>query len=107
MSNVEFILPDGSHRIVAAQPGESIMQVAMNNKVPGIVAECGGNLSCATCHVHIAPEWAAKLKPVASDEADMLECAAEDPEPDSRLSCQLPMTPELDGIVVKIAKFQR
>ena len=99
MPRIKYIAHDGTVTEVEAQSGLSVMQAAVNNGVPGIVAECGGACSCATCHVHVAPEWFSRLPPPQGTEKDMLEFAI-DPRNTSRLSCQLKITDELDGLVV-------
>ncbi|MFI6367645.1 2Fe-2S iron-sulfur cluster-binding protein [Nocardia sp. NPDC050630] len=106
MGRVVFVQPDGSKQEVEAVDGQSVMQVARANLVPGIVAECGGELSCATCHVFVDEQWAGLLPDQSDDEADMLEVAAEEPTECSRLSCQVHFDASLDGIVVTIPKTQ-
>ena len=81
------------------------MLAAVNNNVPGIVAECGGACSCATCHVHVDPDWYDRLPPPQDMEKDMLEFAI-DPDETSRLSCQISITEELDGLVVRTPESQ-
>lgn len=106
MGRVVFIRRDGVKQEVAAEYGQSLMQVARANLVPGIVAECGGQLSCATCHVFIDEQWIGSLPERSADEEDMLEVAAAEPTVCSRLSCQVHFTAELDGIVVAIPDVQ-
>ncbi|MDB5424961.1 MAG: hypothetical protein JWQ29_2377 [Phenylobacterium sp.] len=107
MAKVEFVLLDGSRRVLDAETGESIMSLATRNLVPGIIGECGGNLSCGTCHVFVDTAWLGRLPAKASEEEDMLEGTSEEPTEYSRLSCQLRMTPDLDGIVVHVPASQR
>jgi 2Fe-2S ferredoxin len=76
------------------------METAINNDVPGILAVCGGSCSCATCHVYVDPEWFEKLGPLSLEELDMLD-TAHDLEPTSRLSCQIQVTEEIDGLRVR------
>lgn len=102
MTSIHFRLPSGEVRKVDATDGESIMRIALANDVPGIVGECGGELSCATCHVHVDPEWAARVDPVSGDETDMLEMV-DNLTAHSRLSCQIVVRPELDGLEVDVA----
>ncbi|MFI6367640.1 2Fe-2S iron-sulfur cluster-binding protein [Nocardia sp. NPDC050630] len=106
MGRVVFVQPDGSKQEVEAVDGQSVMQVARANLVPGIVAECGGELSCATCHVFVDETWAGLLPERSDDEVDMLEVAAEEPTECSRLSCQVKFDVALDGMVVTIPKTQ-
>lgn len=107
MGRVFFVQPDGTKQEVDAVDGQSLMQVARANLVPGIVGECGGELSCATCHVFVDEQWAALLPAMSNDEVDMLEVAAEEPTECSRLSCQVAFdASRLDGIVVNIPESQ-
>ena len=99
MPQITYIAHDGSSTTVDASAGMSVMRAAVMNAVPGIDAECGGACACATCHVVVDPGWAARLSPPAQMEADTLELVG-DPQPNSRLSCQLTMTDALDGLVV-------
>ena len=86
--------------------GVSLMAGAVGNLVPGIDAECGGVCSCATCRVEIPAEWASRVTPMGADEKSMLEFTI-DPTERSRLSCQITIAPELDGIVVEVPVTQR
>lgn len=106
MGRMVFVQPDGSKREVEAVDGQSVMQVARANLVPGIVAECGGELSCATCHVFVDEQWAGLLPSPSDEELDMLEVAAAEPTECSRLSCQVRFDASLDGIVVTIPDVQ-
>ncbi len=105
MPRINFVQPDGGQQTIDAAVGQSIMEAATANLVKGIVADCGGGCSCATCHVYIDPEWLAKLAPADDIEQSMLEGAI-DPNERSRLSCQLRMSDALDGIVVHVPKAQ-
>jgi ferredoxin, 2Fe-2S len=105
MPRVSFVQPDGTVRTVDAPAGLSVMEAAIDNGVPGIVAECGGACSCATCHVYVDPEWAGRLKAADALESGMLDCALE-PRKTSRLSCQIALTDELDGLVVHVPEAQ-
>ena len=98
--------PDGVRLTVAGRAGRSLMRAAQAAGVEGIAADCGGVRSCATCHVLVAPEWAARLPPPEPDELAMLEMTAAPHEATSRLSCQLVMTAELDGIEVTVPSEQ-
>jgi len=100
MPKVTFIEHDGKTRTVDAPVGTTVMENAIRSGVPGIVAECGGACSCATCHVHIDEAWMEKVGPPSPMEEDMLDFAF-DVRPTSRLSCQIKMTDELDGLVVR------
>ena len=103
---IRFRQPDGRTRDVAAMPGLSIMRVAQETGVEGIVGECGGSCSCATCHVYIDAEHAQKLPPLSVCEEEMLECVAAERRPGSRLGCQIDVTRDLDGLVVHIPDRQ-
>ncbi len=106
MAKIKFIEHNGTEHEVEAGNGLSIMQAAVNNKVAGIVAECGGACSCATCHVQIDSEWYAKIEAPSDIENEMLEFAIDYEENTSRLSCQIKISDELDGIVVRTPESQ-
>ncbi len=99
MPKITYIEHDGKKHIVDAPVGTTVMENAIKNGVPGIVAECGGACSCATCHVHVDEAWKEKVGPPSPMEEDMLDFAF-DVQPTSRLSCQIKVTEELDGLVV-------
>ena len=105
MPQVKFIEFNGTEHTVDAADGESIMVAATGNLVPGIDADCGGECSCATCHVLISAEWQKKLAPCSDQEESMLDLNP-DRTSESRLSCQIKMRDELDGIVVNLPEFQ-
>jgi ferredoxin, 2Fe-2S len=97
---------DGSQHTVKARIGRSLMQAAVDAGLDGIAADCGGSLSCATCHIIVAPEWLAALPPASDDEAAMLEMTAAPNEPGSRLACQLKLAPTLDGLHARLPATQ-
>lgn len=105
MPKITFKQADGTEQVVDAQVNQSVMEAAMQNNVPGIVAECTGACSCATCHVYVDPAWAEKTGTASEMEEDMLDYAV-DPNATSRLSCQIKVTDELDGLVVTVPKSQ-
>jgi 2Fe-2S ferredoxin len=105
MVKITFVQPDGSSVHVDAKVGGTVMEAAVNNLIKGIEADCGGACACATCHVYIAPEWREKLQGTEVMEADMLEYAYE-PDANSRLSCQLRITPEMEGLVINVPSQQ-
>jgi 2Fe-2S ferredoxin len=107
MPAVTFVQSSGERKTVQALEGESVMQVARRSGVPGIVADCGGELSCATCHVIVDEQWLAALPSRTCDEEEMLECTAEMPTPCSRLACQVRITPALEGLVVHVPRTQK
>lgn len=101
MAKITYIEPSGETRIVEVAPGRSVMQGAKANDIDGIAADCGGGCSCGTCHVHVDPAWTATVGPPTALEESTLEFA-EDVQPNSRLSCQIKVTDELDGLVVRV-----
>lgn len=105
MPRITFIAFDGTTTRVDAGTDMTLMEAAVENDIAGIVAECGGSCSCATCHVYIDPEWTKRVGPPNTIENDMLESADERAE-NSRLSCQVKVTDELDGLVVRLPEHQ-
>jgi ferredoxin, 2Fe-2S len=105
MPKITYIEHDGTERTVDAEVGATVMETAIRNSVPGIVAECGGACSCATCHVHVDEAWSSKVGPPSPMEEDMLDFAF-DVQPTSRLSCQIKVSDELDGLVVRTPQQQ-
>ena len=105
MPRVTFIQPNGVEKTVTVRSGTTVMEAAVDNDVAGIVAECGGACSCATCHVYVDPDWATRLPGPAPQEDGMLECVI-DRRATSRLSCQIVLTDELDGLTVRVADEQ-
>lgn len=106
MTTITFIHPDNRSESVAADDGASVMMAALVHNVDGILAECGGNAVCATCHVYIDPAFAEKLDPVNDDEDALLDGTATERLPNSRLSCQIKISPALEGMVVRIPDRQ-
>ena len=106
MGSFTFIAHDGSVRRLEVSDGTSLMHAAVANGITGIVAECGGSQMCATCHVYVAPEWLDKLAPMQATEDAMLDSAASERKENSRLSCQILMSSELDGLVVHLPERQ-
>ena len=100
MITITFVDSDGTARAVEAEEGATVMETAIRNDIPGIVAECGGACACATCHVHVAEDWKDIVGEPSPMEEDMLDFAS-DVRPTSRLSCQIRVRPELDGLVVQ------
>ena len=105
MPTVKFIEHNGTEHVVKGNEGDSLMILATSNLVPGIDADCGGECSCATCHVNISEPWQSKLSPASATEESMLDLNP-DREETSRLACQIPLTNDLDGIVVNLPEFQ-
>jgi 2Fe-2S ferredoxin len=100
MPKLTFIETDGTARTIDAETGLTVMENAIQNDVPGILATCGGSCSCATCHVYLTQEWFDKLGALSLEELDMLD-TAHDLEPTSRLSCQIMVTDEMDGLTMR------
>lgn len=107
MPIVTYLSPTGISRKIEVPLGMSVLQAALNHRVEGILGECGGNCMCATCHVYVDLSFLDRIPPVKDAEKFMLSIAAEGPEPNSRLSCQIKMTEELDGIVIRLPAKQR
>jgi len=105
MAKITFIQPDGTRQEVVAEPGMTVMEAARKELVPGIEAECGGACSCATCHVYVDEAWREKVGPPSQMEEDMLDFAF-DVRPSSRLSCQIKVSDDLDGLVVTVPEKQ-
>ena len=105
MAKIKFIEFDGTEHDVTGENGASVMRAAIDNLVPGIDADCGGECSCATCHVLISSDWQSKLETRSDSEESMLDLNP-DRADESRLSCQIPMTDDLDGIIVRLPEFQ-
>ena len=105
MAKIRYIEFNGEEHTVDVQNGLTVMEGAIKNKVPGIDADCGGACACATCHVYVQKEWLSKLPSKEDTEEDMLDFAFEVKE-NSRLSCQLTVTDELDGLVVDLPEKQ-
>ncbi len=106
MTSVTYIEHNGTQHVIDVPAGTSVMQGAVQNGVEGIVAECGGGLACATCHCYVDPAWVDKIPPASEAERQMLESAASDVRPGSRLSCQINVTAELEGLVVRLPEKQ-
>lgn len=102
MPKVTYIERDGSRKEVEADPGYTVMEVAVNNGIDGIVAECGGACACATCHAYVDKAWLDKLPPMDDMEDSMLDAAYERRD-SSRLTCQIEITDDLDGLVIEVA----
>lgn len=105
MVKLIFIQPEGESQTVDATPGMTVMEAAKQNDVPGIEAECGGACACATCHVYVDPAWTDKTGKPEPMEEDMLDFAF-DVRPESRLSCQIKVTDDLDGLTLRVPAKQ-
>ena len=105
MPKITYICSDATVHTVEVQNGLTVMEGAIQNDIPGIDADCGGGMACATCHVYVDEKWLDKLTSKTDGEEDMLDMAFE-PKNNSRLSCQLSISDELDGLVVNIPSKQ-
>lgn len=105
MPKITFIEHDGTVHTVEGELGATVMETAIRHDIGGIVAECGGGCTCATCLVHVDDKWFETVGPPSSEEEDMLDAAYE-LKPTSRLSCQIKITDALDGLVVHTPSYQ-
>ena len=105
MPKITYISHDGKKNTIEVEVGLSVMEGAIQNNINGIDADCGGSMACATCHVYIPENWWDKLEKMQDAEQDMIDMAHE-PKKNSRLSCQLTVSDELDGLVVNIPSKQ-
>lgn len=106
MALVTYIEHNGAEYQVEVAAGDSVMQGAINNGISGIVAECGGALSCATCLCFVEPAWADRVEPASQMEKELLEFSTNGDVPGARFSCQIHVTNDLDGLVVRLPKSQ-
>ena len=105
MPQVTYIEHDGKAHIIEVKPGQSVMEGAVKNNIPGIDADCGGACACATCHVYVDDAWADKTGKASVMEESMLDFA-NDLQPTSRLSCQIIVSEALDGLIVRMPQSQ-
>lgn len=105
MPKITFIAHDGDARTVEAEVGLSAMNAAVNNGITGILGDCGGSCSCCTCHVYVAEDWRAVTGPAGAGEEDLLSIR-DDVAANSRLACQITLTPDLDGLVLHMPAEQ-
>ncbi len=105
MAKITYIQPDGGRHTIEAETGLTVMEAAKINQIDGIEAECGGACACATCHVYVGDDWMAKTGEPSEMEEDMLDYAF-DVRETSRLSCQIKVTDELDGLIVTVPEKQ-
>jgi 2Fe-2S ferredoxin len=105
MPKITYIEHTGKEHVVEAHVGQTVMEAAVKHAVPGIDADCGGACACATCHVYVDPDWTAKTGEQSGMEQSMLDFA-NDVEDNSRLSCQIKVSADLDGLVVRLPKSQ-
>ena len=105
MAKITYIENSGEKHIVEVQKGLTVMEGAVANNVPGIDADCGGGMACATCHVYVKDEWFDKINKKTEGEDDMLDQAYE-PKKNSRLSCQITVSDKIEGLVVHLPEKQ-
>jgi ferredoxin, 2Fe-2S len=107
MASVTYVEANGAQHVIDVPNGENVMRGALYNGVDGILGECGGGLACATCHCYVDEAWADKVgTPTSQEEREMLESAAAERKPTSRLSCQIEMSNALDGLIVHLPETQ-
>ena len=105
MAKITYIEHDGKEHVIEVKPGQSVMEGAVKNNIPGIDADCGGACACATCHVYVDDAWADKTGKASVMEESMLDFA-NDLQPTSRLSCQIIVSEALDGLIVRMPENQ-
>ena len=105
MSNITFVEHDGTEHVVEIEAGKSLMQIAMDNGVPGIDADCGGACACGTCHVIVEKSWMDRTGSASAEELQMLDMTPEKADT-SRLSCQIKMSDAMAGMVLHLPEFQ-
>jgi Ferredoxin len=103
MAKITYIEHDGKSHTINVSNGLTVMEGAVQNNIPGIDADCGGGMACATCHVYVKDEWLNKISPKSEGEDDMLDQAFE-PKTNSRLSCQIEVSDNIDGLKVNLPK---
>lgn len=106
MIKVTYVGHSGEQTTVESESGNNVMQTAVANGVDGIIGECGGSMMCATCHCYVDEEWLDRVEPRSQDEEDMLEGAASEVNERSRLSCQIKLNENLNGLVVHLPEEQ-
>jgi len=106
MAKITYIEHNGTEHVVEVASGLTVMEGARDNNIPGIDADCGGACACSTCHAYIAPDWVEKLPAKESMEEDMLDFAFETDPARSRLTCQIKVTDDMDGLVVHLPERQ-
>ncbi len=106
MIHVTYITAEGDKTTVEAKEGDNVMSIAIANGIDGIIGECGGSMMCATCHCYVDKDWTEATGERMDGEDDMLECASSEVKPTSRLSCQIKLTAEHDGLVIHMPEDQ-
>ena len=106
MTRIVYVHPSGKRDTLEVSDGLSVMQAATGHGLDGILAECGGNAMCTTCHVYVDLDWIERLPPMSAEEDALLDGTASERRANSRLSCQLKIGPELDGLAVHLPDRQ-
>ncbi|WP_417259264.1 2Fe-2S iron-sulfur cluster-binding protein [Celeribacter sp.] len=106
MAKITYVEFNGTEHVVDVPNGRTVMEGARDNGIPGIDADCGGACACSTCHVYVAPEWVEKLTAKDAMEEDMLDFAYQPDPVRSRLTCQIKVTDDIDGLVVNMPEKQ-
>jgi 2Fe-2S ferredoxin len=106
MTRIVYVHPNGKRDTLEVSNGLSVMQAATGRGLDGILAECGGNAMCATCHVYVDPDWIERLPPMSAEEDALLDGTASERRANSRLSCQLKIGPEVDVLTVHLPDRQ-
>jgi 2Fe-2S ferredoxin len=106
LPRINYKQHDGTEHVVEVEPGTSVMQGALNNSISGVVAECGGSMACATCHVYVDDAWLDRLPEADEMESQMLDCVAAERRPNSRLGCQVNVSDEVSGMIIRIPETQ-
>jgi 2Fe-2S ferredoxin len=107
MPKITYVSPKGDVHTIDVPTGDSVMEGAIHNNIDGILAECGGACMCATCHVYVDQAHLGRLDPIGDEEEEMLGTTAAERKPNSRLSCQIKVTPALDGLLVRLPPKQK
>ncbi|BCW05889.1 2Fe-2S iron-sulfur cluster-binding protein [Arthrobacter sp. NtRootA1] len=105
MTQITYVSVDDTEHTVNATDGESLMRAALQNDVPGIVGECGGELTCGTCHIYVSNEWSDRVAPQSEGERELLSMM-DDVRPESRLACQIRVHPDMHGFTSRISDHQ-
>lgn len=105
MIKITYIEHNGTAHTVEGHPGQSVMQVALDHQVPGILADCSGCLTCGTCHGYVDEAWVGRVPPAKADERGMLEGLLNTTD-NSRITCQISITPDMDGLVIRLPASQ-
>jgi len=106
MAKITYIEHNGTEHVIDVPAGMTVMEGARDNNVPGIDADCGGACACSTCHAYIDPAWVEKIPPKEAMEEDMLDFAWQPNPETSRLTCQIKVTEDMDGLIVRLPEKQ-